>query len=123
VRVYSPQVLDHFEHPRNSGELPEASARTQVENPVCGDVLELALKIQDGIITEARFRARGCVASVACASKLTELLTAKSLAEAGQINREVLAESLGGLPPASSHAADLALDALSTLLLELKAKS
>jgi nitrogen fixation NifU-like protein len=123
VRVYSPQVLDHFEHPRNSGELPGASARTQVENPVCGDILELALKLQEGIITEARFRARGCVASVACASKLTELLTGKSVAETGQIGRELLMDSLGGLPPASSHAADLALDALSTLMIELKPKT
>jgi nitrogen fixation NifU-like protein len=117
--VYSPQVLDHFEHPRNSGELPDASALARVENPVCGDVLELALKLQDGIITEARFRARGCVASVACASKLTELLTGKSMTETRQINPALLMESLGGLPPGSFHAADLAVNALSTLMVKL----
>jgi nitrogen fixation NifU-like protein len=121
--VYSPQVLDHFEHPRNSGELPDASIRTTVENPVCGDIVELALKVEQGTITIARFRARGCVASVSCASKLTELLTGKSVAETSQIDRDLLMQSLGGLPPASSHAADLAIDALSTLMIELKAKS
>jgi len=121
--VYSPQVLDHFEHPRNSGELPDASARTIVENPVCGDILELAVKVEQGKIADARFRARGCVATVACASKLTESLNGKSLLETRDISRESLMELLGGLPPGSSHAADLALDALGALMLELRAKS
>jgi nitrogen fixation NifU-like protein len=114
--MYSAQVLDHFEHPRNSGELPDATVRVQVENPVCGDVLELALNIEKETITAARFRARGCVASVACASKLTELSIGKSLHEAGRLKAEPLAESLGGLPPASSHAAHLAIDALAQAL-------
>jgi nitrogen fixation NifU-like protein len=121
--MYSPQVLDHFEHPRNSGELPEASARVQVENPVCGDVLEFALKVEAGVITGARFRARGCVASVACASRLTEMLVGKQVTDAARIGASSLIEALGGLPQGSSHAADLAADALAALLRELKASS
>ena len=121
--MYSPQVLDHFEHPRNAGELPYASARIQVENPVCGDVLELAIKIENGKITDARFRARGCVASVACASRLTEMLQGSPLTSAEKLSREDLVTSLGGLPEGSSHAAHLAMDALTAVLLELKAKS
>jgi|SRR4029077_6074228 nitrogen fixation NifU-like protein len=114
--MYSPQVLDHFEHPRNAGELPDASARVQVENPVCGDVLEFSVKVDGGIITAARFRARGCVASVACASRLTEMVLGASIAEAEKIDREALVESLDGLPEGSAHAGHLAIDALSAAL-------
>lgn len=121
--MYSPTVLDHFEHPRNAGELPDASARVQVENPICGDVLELALRVENDIITAARFRVRGCVASVACASRLTEMLEGRSLNDTAGISRENLIESLGGLPQGSFHAADLALDAIAALALRLKAAS
>src|SRR3954471_24891993 len=108
--MYSPQVLDHFEHPRNSGALPAATATAQVENPGCGDVLELALRVENDAIAAAGFRARGCVASVACASKLNELLIGKSVVEAREIMPQALADSLGGLPEGSSHAAHLAID-------------
>jgi len=121
--VYSPQVLDHFEHPRNSGELLGATATVQLENPACGDILELAIKIEDGNISDARFRARGCVAFVACASRLTEMVVGKSLVNVQEITGEALIESLGGLPEGSSHAAHLAIDALAALLLKLRAKS
>ena len=117
--MYSPQVLDHFEHPRNSGELAGASACALVENPACGDVLELAIKVDNGKITVARFRVRGCVASVACASKLTEEVVGKSMNEAQQVKAEALVESLGGLPQGSSHAGDLAVDALMAALRQL----
>src|SRR5947209_5902162 len=114
--MYSPQVLDHFEHPRNSGALPGATATAQVENPVCGDVLELALRVENEAIGAAAFRSRGCVASVACASRLTELLIGKSLVEARGITPQTLVDSLGGLPEGSSHAAHLAIDALAAAL-------
>jgi NifU-like protein involved in Fe-S cluster formation len=118
--MYSPQVLDHFEHPRNSGELPDASSRAQLENPVCGDVLEFSIRVAKGKIAAARFRARGCVASVACASKLTEEVIGKSMDEARQIKPEALIESLGGLPQGSSHAGELAVDALMAALRKLR---
>lgn len=85
--------------------------------------MEFAIKVDNGTVAEARFRARGCVASVACASRLTEMLKGESLAGAEKLSREALVISLGGLPEGSSHAAHLAMDALSAVLLELKAKS
>src|SRR5947208_11499267 len=107
--MYSAQVLDHFENPRNSGDLPDASVRVRVENPVCGDILELAVKVEKGIIVAVRFRARGCVASVACASRLTEELAGKSLAQGQALKREAIVEALGGLPAGSDHASHLAM--------------
>jgi nitrogen fixation NifU-like protein len=114
--MYSAQVLDHFEHPRNSGELPDATVTVQVENPVCGDVLELSLRIAGGTIADARFRARGCVPTVACASRLTEMLLGKTQEEAASLSRDALVTSLGGLPAASLHASHLVFDALATVL-------
>ena len=87
-----------------------------MENPACGDVLELALRVEDGTISDARFRARGCVAAIACASRLTESVLGQTLAQARQLKREALVESLGGLPEGSAHASHLALDALSAAL-------
>ena len=117
--MYSPQVLDHFEHPRNAGEVSGADASVQVENPACGDILRLSAKVSDGRITDIRFRAKGCVPSMACASLLTELVQGRTLAEARQLRREQLVAAAGSLPPASMHASHLALDALSALLKKL----
>jgi nitrogen fixation protein NifU and related proteins len=117
--VYSRQVLDHFEHPRNAGvvDFPDASA--QVENPACGDILKLTAKVTDGRIAEVKFLAKGCVPAIACGSVLTELLVGKTLKEAGAINREELVQKLRGLPEASTHAGHLAMDALAVLLQQL----
>lgn len=115
--MYSRQVLGHFEHPRNAGvvDFPDASA--QVENPVCGDILKLTAKINDGRIAEVKFQAKGCVPAIACGSALTELLVGKLLKEAAAVSREELLRELGGLPEASTHASHLAMDALAALLL------
>jgi len=114
--MYSAELLDHFQHPRNSGELPGASAHVRLENPVCGDVLELAARIADDRIEDIRFRAKGCVPVMACASAVTELARGKSLAEARAIARQDVVRAVGGVPPASSHAAQLAVDALQAML-------
>jgi nitrogen fixation NifU-like protein len=114
--MYSVQLLDHFEHPRNGGELEDADAAKELENPVCGDVLRLTLKISDGRITAARFKAKGCVPSMACASALTELICGKSLQEARALRRDAVINAVGGLPQASTHAAQLAIDTLSAAL-------
>ncbi|HLK34879.1 MAG TPA: iron-sulfur cluster assembly scaffold protein [Terriglobales bacterium] len=119
--MYSAQVLDHFEHPRNAGEVPDADASVQVENPACGDILRLTAKLAEGRIVDIRFRAKGCVPSMACASLLTELIKGRSLAEARQLRREQLLAATGGLPPASDHAGQLAMDALKALLKKLPA--
>ena len=114
--MYSPQVLDHFEHPRNSGAIENPDCSAQVENPVCGDVLKLTAWIADGRISEIKFLAKGCVPAIACASVMTELVSGKTLPEAQAITKEQLTNALGRLPEASSHAAQLAIDALSRML-------
>jgi nitrogen fixation NifU-like protein len=121
--MYSQQLLDHFEHPRNAGVLERPDASALIENPACGDILRLSLRLADGHIAEIRFQAKGCVASMGCASALTELVLGKSPAEARALRREELLVAVGGLPPASLHATHLAFDALNAALdqLELRA--
>ncbi len=121
--MYSAQVLDHFENPRNAGELPHADVRVRVENPACGDVLELTATVESGKIAAIRFRAKGCVSAMACGSALTEIVSGMSLEEARRLRMEVLVDRVGGLPEASQHAGYLAIDALRALLKNLPAKS
>ena len=116
---YSPQVLEHFERPRNVGEVEGADACAEVENPACGDIMRLSLKLAGGRIAEARFRTKGCVPSIACGSALTEMLLGKSVAEARTLRREELVAAVGGLAPESQHASHLAMDALAAVLLRL----
>ena len=121
--MFSEAVLDHFRNPRNAGELPGATATVEVSNPVCGDILKLSARIVDGQIAEARFLCRGCTTSIACASLLTEELRNRGIAEARSITAESLSQSLGGLPSATFHGAQLAADAVSALLRKLPAKN
>jgi len=114
--MYSAKLLDHFEHPRNVGEIADADASARVENPACGDIMQLTLKLTDGRIAEARYRTRGCVASIACGSALTEMLIGLSPGEAGAVRRESLVSAVGGLPNESVHASHLAMDALEAAL-------
>lgn len=118
--VFSETLLDHFRNPRNSGDLPDATATAQVTNPVCGDVLQLAVRLKDGRIVAARFRTEGCVASIACSSVLTDLLTGKSTSEARSLTPQNISDALGGLPPATFHAADLCVDAVGAALRKIK---
>ena len=114
--MYSAQVLDHFQNPRNAGDIASPDASAQIENPACGDILKLTLRVIDGHINEIGFRAKGCVPAMACGSMLTELVKGKTANEARKLTREELVTAIGGLPEASSHAAHLALDALKTAL-------
>jgi len=118
--MYSPHLLDHFEHPRNPGEIVDSDATAQVENPACGDMLKLSMKVTNGHIDEIRFLAKGCVSAMACASALTELVKGKSVEEARRLRREELVQAVGGLPEASVHASHLAMDALVAALEQLK---
>jgi nitrogen fixation protein NifU and related proteins len=118
--MYSAQLLDHFQNPRNAGELPDADAVAEIQNPVCGDVIRLTLKIRADRIEQIRFKAKGCVPAIACGSALTELTLGKPAPEARRIRRDDLIAAVGGLPPASTHAAQLALDALSTALAQIE---
>ncbi len=119
--MYSHQVLDHFEHPRNAGVVNSPDALAQVENPACGDVLKLTAKLMDGRIAEIKFLAQGCVPAIACGSALTELIIGKTPMDVARVSREELVRELGGLPEASTHASHLAMDALTALLRNLAA--
>jgi nitrogen fixation protein NifU and related proteins len=116
--VYSAELLDHFEHPRNAGGVESPDRTARLENPVCGDILELTLRLEDGgkRVADIRFRAKGCVPAMACGSAITELAKGKNLDDARKISREELIQKVGGLPQASAHASHLAIDALSALL-------
>jgi len=117
--VYSPELLDHFQNPRNAGEVEAPDATAQLENPACGDVLELSLKLEGKRIADIRFRAKGCVPAMACGSAITELVKGKNVDEARRISREELVRKIGGLPQASTHAGHLAIDTLTSILLKL----
>ena len=117
--MYSPQVLDHFEHPRNAGEVANPDASAQIENPACGDILKLTMKVVAGRIAEIRFRAKGCVPAMACGSLLTEMVHGRTVDEARRLRREELVQAIGGLPEASTHASHLAMDALAAALKQL----
>jgi nitrogen fixation NifU-like protein len=117
--MFSEAVLEHFRNPRNAGELPDATATVEVSNPVCGDILKLAVRIAGGRIAEARFLCRGCTTSIACASVLTEELRGRTLAEARVLSAETLSQTLGVLPPATFHGAQLAADGVAALLAKL----
>jgi NifU-like protein involved in Fe-S cluster formation len=114
--VYSTQLLDHFEHPRNGGLVENADVTVRLENPACGDILEFSAKLEGGTIVEIGFRAKGCVPAMACGSVMTELAKGKTVAAAKEISREDLLRAVGGVPEASNHASHLALDALQALL-------
>ncbi len=117
---YSEIVLDHFERPRNHGELEDANAVGYMTNPVCGDTLLLMLRVRDDRIEEARWQSDGCAASIAASSLLSELARGKSIGEAEAITREAIVEALGGLPLSKLHASVLAADALQHALADYR---
>lgn len=117
--MYSAQVLEHFQNPRNTGELPDATGVVELENPACGDVMKLAARVEAGRVVAARFLTRGCVTAIACGSWLAEWMHGRRLAELEGISDLKISEALGGLPPATRHGAQLAADALRALLTKL----
>ena len=110
------KILEHFRNPHNAGNLAEPSAVVEVANPVCGDTMRLSVRVQDGRVTEARFKTQGCVASIAAGSVLTDLLADRTLGEVREITVVRISEELDELPPATMHAAELAMDALTAVL-------
>jgi len=114
--MYSDKVLDHFHHPRNVGEIQDATVAVEMTNPVCGDVLKLWVIVRDGKVAEAKFKTQGCIPAVACGSWLTEAMLGKSPSELEALTPQQIEAALDGLPPASRHASVLAADALKLLL-------
>lgn len=114
--MFSERLLDHFENPRNVGELPPPAILAQASNPICGDILKLTARVEDGRVVEARYQTRGCTASIAVGSALTELLVGRELAELATLRADTVEAAAGGLPNESKHAAVLAVDAVQALL-------
>ena len=121
--MYSAKLLDYFEHPRNAGDVAGAEATVELSNPVCGDIVRFSARISDGRMQEIRFRAKGCVPAMACASALTELVVGKSVADARQLSSSDVEAAVDGVPEASRHASQLAIDGLRQLLRQLETKS
>ena len=117
--MFNEVVLDHFRNPHNSGDLPGATATVEVTNPVCGDIMRLAVRLEGGRIAAARFKTQGCVAAIAASSVLTDFLCGKTPSDAGGIAPQQISDALGGLPPASFHAAQLCADVVATLVRKL----
>jgi len=113
---YSEKVMDHFTNPRNVGEIADASGIGTVGNPICGDVMKMFLKIENGIIVDAKFKTFGCGAAVATSSMVTEMVKGKTIEEALRISNKAVAEALGGLPPIKMHCSVLAEEALRSAL-------
>jgi len=118
--VFSPQLLDHFQNPRNVGQLDPPAITVEVVNPACGDILRLSALFSEGRITEVRYKTRGCTASIAAGSALTECILDKSPPELENLRPADIEQAVGGLIPESKHAAVLCIDALRALLLAAK---
>ena len=116
--MYSEAFLDHFKNPRNVGELDPPAVTVEISNPACGDILRLSARFQEDRIAEVRYKVRGCTASIASGSALTEWMQNKTRAELASLTPAVIDECVGGLAAESQHAAVLCLDAVKKLLLE-----
>jgi len=110
--MYSAKVMEHFQNPRNVGEIKDADGIGEIGNPVCGDIMKLYIKVKDNRILDAKFQTFGCGAAIATSSMVTELVKGKTLEEAEKISRDTVAEALDGLPPIKMHCSNLAADAL-----------
>jgi len=110
--MYSEKVMDHFMNPRNVGEIQDADGVGQVGNSKCGDIMKMYLKIENGIIVDAKFKTFGCGAAVATSSMATELVIGRTLDEALRITNKAVAEALDGLPPQKMHCSNLAEEAI-----------
>jgi nitrogen fixation NifU-like protein len=113
--VHSELLLEHFRNPRNIGQLPPPAITVDVSNPACGDLLRLSARFEDERIVEARFQVRGCTASIAAGSALSEWMLGKTRAQLLGLTAEVIELALGGLEPASKHAAALCVDGAKAL--------
>ena len=120
---YSEKVLEHFKNPRNVGEMENPDGIGHVGNIVCGDIMELYIKVRDGIITDAKFKTFGCAAAVATSSMVTEMVKGRRVEEALEISNKAVAEALDGLPPHKLHCSVLAEEALKSAIEDYLKKS
>jgi nitrogen fixation protein NifU and related proteins len=120
--VYSEVFIDHFKNPRNVGELGPPAVTVEISNPICGDILRLSAMFQGGRIAEVRYKVRGCTASIASGSALTEWMHGRTRQELAEVKAADVEASVGGLIPESKHAAVLCVDAVKKLLSEAAAQ-
>lgn len=118
--MYSEKVMDHFMNPKNVGEIADADGVGQVGNPKCGDIMKMYLKIENDVITDAKFKTFGCGAAVATSSMATELVKGKTIDEALKITNQAVAEALDGLPPVKMHCSNLAEEAIKAAINDYK---
>ena len=116
ICMYTDTVIDHFKNPRNVGEIDQADGVGEVGNPVCGDMIRISIKVEDGRLADVKFKTFGCTAAVASGSMGTEMVIGKTLDEALRITNQTVAESLGGLPPEKMHCSNLAADGIRTAI-------
>ncbi|MEO0185885.1 MAG: Fe-S cluster assembly scaffold protein NifU [candidate division WOR-3 bacterium] len=109
---YSEKVMDHFQHPRNVGEISDADGIGEVGNPVCGDMMTFYIKVKDNKLVDIKFKTFGCGAAIAVSSMVSEMAMGKTVEEALKITNELVAQELGGLPPNKMHCSNLGADAL-----------
>ena len=119
---YSKKVMDHFVNPRNVGEIEQPDGYGKVGNPVCGDVMEIFIKVKDDIIEDIKFKTFGCGSAIATSSMVTELAKGKHVDEAIKITRQDVADELDGLPSQKMHCSNLAADALKAAIEDYKKK-
>jgi nitrogen fixation protein NifU and related proteins len=117
--MFSQAILEHFQRPHNTGDLLDASTTVKVSNPICGDTLQLSIRVAGNHIEAARFKTQGCVAVIAASSVLTDLLIGKTLDETRRITPQQISDELQGLPPATFHAAQLCCDAVAAILTKI----
>jgi nitrogen fixation NifU-like protein len=121
--LYSEKVMEHFRNPRNVGEMGNPDGIGHVGNPVCGDIMELYIKINNNTIIDARFKTFGCGAAIATSSMVTEMVKGKTIDEALEISNQAVAEALDGLPPIKMHCSVLAEEALKSAIEDYFAKT
>lgn len=112
MALYSDKVMDHFQHPRNVGKLPDADGVGEVGNAKCGDIMKMDIKVENDVITDVKFKTFGCCAAIATSSMATEMVKGKSIDEALQLTNKAVAEALDGLPPVKMHCSLLAEQAI-----------
>lgn len=121
--MYNETVMDHFQNPRNTGEIENASGVGSIGNPACGDVTKVFIKVEGEKIVDVKFKTFGCAAAIACSSKTSEMVIGKSLTEAGKLTREQVADALDGLPDEKIACSNLAPDAVRAAIEDYRARS
>lgn len=121
-KLYSKRVMQHFQHPKNIGEIKNAGGIGRVGNAICGDVMWCYIKVKDGIIKGIKMKTYGCVAAIATSSMITTLVKGKTLEYAKKITRDEVKDALGGLPPIKLHCSNLAADALQAAIKDYESK-